>query len=172
MKYAYQGARGRAQRGYLAPYAVVLYKHGLYVLGVKLREPSEVDSLEGREIIVFAAERFTEADHVRRAPFTAPPSFKLTDVMHGAFGVHVGNAIDAKTVVIEFSKERATYARTRMWHPSQTIVEQSDGSILLRFTCTNLQPVVSSWSRRNSRRWFSTSSKGARLRYLQSRNLK
>ncbi len=141
--YAYQGGRGRAQRGTLAPYAVVLYKHGLYVLGVKLRDPSEVDTLADREVEVFAAERFSEAEHLRRAPFTTPSTFKLADVIHGAFGIHVGKASDAQEVVIEFSKERARYARSRQWHPTQKLDELSDGRVRLCFTCTNLSPVVS-----------------------------
>lgn len=45
--------------------------------------------------------------------------------------------------MIEFSKERAAYARGRVWHRTQQIEEQSDGTVHLAFTCKNLVPVVS-----------------------------
>lgn len=141
--FAYRGARGRPQRGILAPFAVVLYKHGLYVLGVKLREASEADQLADLPVSRFAAERFAEADHVRRSTFDPPASFKLADHMHGAFGIHVGLPSESVEVVIEFSTDRASYARSRLWHPSQSITELAGGGIVLRFRCTNLDPVVS-----------------------------
>lgn len=143
VSYAYQGARGRAQRGILAPYAVVLYKHGLYVLGPRLQDAGEASDLEGRSVTVFAAERFADADHLRRTSFTPPATFKLADVMHGAFGVHVGDPSESQEVVIEFSKERASYARSRLWHPTQHLDELPNGRLRLRFHCTNLLPVIS-----------------------------
>lgn len=121
----------------------MLYKHGLYALGAKLREPDDIATLADQHVTVFAAERSSEADHVRRAPFTPPPTFKLADVVHGAFGIHVGETGERHDVAIEFSKERATYARSRLWHPTQQLVEQPDGNLFLRFQTSSLLPVVS-----------------------------
>ena len=46
-------------------------------------------------------------------------------------------------MVIEFSKERASYARSRLWHPTQQLDELPNGRLRLRFRCTNLLPVIS-----------------------------
>lgn len=91
----------------------------------------------------FAAERFIEADFVKNSSFTPPSEFSLDDYVQGAFGVHVGDAADAKQVVIDFSAERSTYARNRIWHRTQRLDELQGGGVRLTFTCTNLSPVVS-----------------------------
>ncbi len=142
VKVSYRGARGRARSGYLAPYSMVVHKHGLYVLGSLVADPDDIGVLPDRPT-VFAAERFDDAEHLRRYRFSPPPTYRLATALHGAFGIHVGDPKDATDVEIEFSKERATYARSRIWHPSQTIKELANGRVQLRFTCVNLTPVVS-----------------------------
>jgi len=142
VRYAYQGARGRAQRGYLAGFAMVLYKHGLYVVGKRVASPTDTAAIENGEILNLAAERFSEADWVRDASFTPPASFKLDNFVDDAFGAHVGKGI-AQRVVIEFSKERAAYARARVWHRTQRFEEQNDGTVHVAFMCKNLAPIVS-----------------------------
>jgi len=90
VRFAYRDARGRARQGYLAPYTMLLYKHGLYVVGCRLREPTDGRAIEpGTRIAVYAVERFTEADHLRNAPFAAPPGFRIDEILNGAFGIHV-----------------------------------------------------------------------------------
>jgi predicted DNA-binding transcriptional regulator YafY len=147
VRFVYREARGRTQRGHFAPYTMLLYKHGLYVVARRLRRPEDGKHLaeqpDAHRVRVYAAERFTDADHLRHADFTVPPHFRIESVMHGAFGVHVGDPDKAQQVVIEFSKERATYVRSRYWHPSQDFKRLPDGRIRLSFTCTNLTPVVS-----------------------------
>jgi predicted DNA-binding transcriptional regulator YafY len=57
-------------------------------------------------------------------------------------GAHVGKGA-AQRIVIEFSKERAAYARARVWHRTQRFEEQNDGTVRLAFMCKNLAPIVS-----------------------------
>jgi len=45
-------------------------------------------------------------------------------------------------VRLRFSQRVATYLKERLWHPSQTIRERSDGSIDLAFTTTGRQELV------------------------------
>ena len=68
-------------------------------------------------IAVFAVERFTDAESLRGAPFTPPADFQLTAVMHGAFGIHLGDPASAQDVVIEFSQAKAPYVRARTLAP-------------------------------------------------------
>jgi proteasome accessory factor B len=144
VRFAYRDARGRARQGYLAPYTMLLYKHGLYVVGCRLREPADGRAIEpGAPIAVYAVERFTEAEHLRSAPFAAPPGFRITEILNGAFGIHVMNNAVPHRVVIEFSAEKAAFVRARVWHPTQTFEELPDQRVRLSFTCASLIPVVS-----------------------------
>jgi len=143
VRFAYQGARGRTQRGHLALFSMVVHKHGLYVVGRKVSMPLESAELGPGRVEVFAAERFREAECLRGATFVPPSNFKLGEVVHGAFGIHLGEPSEAQEVVIEFSKDRAAYVRARIWHPSQHLDQLAGGAVRLTFTCVNLSPVVS-----------------------------
>jgi predicted DNA-binding transcriptional regulator YafY len=152
VRFAYRDARGRVRKGCIAPYTMVLYKHGLYVIGSRVRDPAEKAEKpadrpageSGASIAVYAVERFTEAEALRNAPFAVPPGFKISDVLNGAFGIHVA-ATDTppRRVVIEFSAAKAAFVRARIWHPTQTFEELPDGRVRLAFTCASLIPVVS-----------------------------
>ncbi len=143
VRYAYQDGRGRAQRGHLAPFAMLLYKHGLYVVGRRLKRPEDGRAIPPGGVGVFAVERFTDAEFLRAAPFTPPADFQLSTVMHGAFGLHLGDPAAAQDVVIEFSKAGASYVRARLWHPAQRLDDLPDGRVRLTFPCATLAPVVS-----------------------------
>ncbi|HEX2692272.1 MAG TPA: WYL domain-containing protein [Kofleriaceae bacterium] len=229
VRFSYRDARGRAGAGYLAPFTMILYKHGLYVVGCRLREPADGralgeahargvgipaseparaaprddaqgdgpapgpalpgaepsargaprDSATGdaraREarlsvaesatrrsvtpgsgdpagrpdarpdapIGIYAVERFVEAEPLRNAPFATPPGFRITELLNGAFGIHVTTDSSPHRVVVEFSAERAAFVRARVWHPTQIFEELSDRRVRLTFTCASLVPVVS-----------------------------
>jgi predicted DNA-binding transcriptional regulator YafY len=142
VRFAYRGARGRAQRGFLAPFAMLMHKHGLYVLGTSVASPTSIDDIATHDVVNWAVERFDEAEWLRNSSFTPPATFKLDDHVDDLSGVHVSKGA-AKRVVVEFSKERAAYARGRVWHRTQQIDEQRVGSIRLSFYCRNLAPIVS-----------------------------
>lgn len=92
---------------------------------------------------MFAIERFVEAEHLRKRTFEVPSDFKIDDVLHGAFGVHVGDPAQARRVVVEFSAEKVDLVAGRIWHPTQELTRVAGGRLRLTFTCTNLVPVVS-----------------------------
>lgn len=145
VRFSYKDSRGRTQRGHLAPFAMLLYRHGLYVVGCRVRDPGQATDLADwrRALGVFAVERFTDADHVRDRSFQVPPDFAIANVLHGAFGVHVGDPAQEQRVVVEFSREKAALVSARRWHPTQVIERGADGTIVLAFSVTNLTPVVS-----------------------------
>ncbi len=140
VRFAYRDARGRVRRGFLAPYTMVLYKHGLYVIGCTLKDPGDPPT---SPIMVHAVERFIEAQPLRKAPFVPPPGFRIADVLNGAFGIHVMTGEHPHRVVIEFSAAKADFVRARTWHPTQTFDELPDGRVRLAFSCASLIPVVS-----------------------------
>jgi predicted DNA-binding transcriptional regulator YafY len=142
VRFAYHAARGRMQRGILAPFAMLMHKHGLYVLGKRVASPTDLAAIESGDVINLAIERFTEAEWLRNTSFVPPATFKLEDHVDDVSGVHVAKG-PPQRVVVEFSKERAGYARGRTWHRTQQIDEQGDGSVRISFTCRHLAPVTS-----------------------------
>jgi predicted DNA-binding transcriptional regulator YafY len=138
VRFAYRDARGRVRRGHLAPLTMLLYKHGLYVVGCPLATPRDPPALP---VVIYAAERFIEAEAVRKSSFAPPPEFRLADLLEGAFGIHVAG--ERRRVVIELTAAKAALVRARIWHPAQELTELSDGRVRLAFPCASLAPVVS-----------------------------
>jgi predicted DNA-binding transcriptional regulator YafY len=145
VRYTYKDSRGRNQQGHVAPYAMLLYRQGLYVVGSRLADPGDGKNTTGwrRRLGNFAVERFTDAEHLRERSFDVPPDFRLDEVLHGAFGIHVGSAGEPQRVVIEFTAEKAALVRAREWHPTQQLDQLEGGGVRFTFTCVNLTPVVS-----------------------------
>ena len=145
VSFSYKDSSRRARSGDLAPFVILLYRQGLYVVGARIGEGFASSDLHNwrRGLGVFAVERFVEADHVRKSAFEIPADFRIDDVLHGAFGVHVGDPANARRVVIEFSAEKAELVAGRIWHPTQELAPIGGGRLRLSFTCTNLVPVVS-----------------------------
>ncbi len=127
VRYRYAGATGRARAGYLAPLAIALYRHGLYAIASRLKEPDVPAT--GANVGIFAIERFTEAEHLRAHTFSMPADFKLASVLHGAFGPHLPDADGPHEVLVEFDADKATYVASRTWHASQRIEVMSDGAV-------------------------------------------
>lgn len=143
VQYVYKDSRGRTNRGLLAPFALLLYRHGLYAVGARGTD-GRVDTANWRSSLgVFAVERFTEAEHIRENRFDMPADFKIDEVLHGAFGIHVGDQMKTQRIVIEFSREKAALVEARIWHPTQELRQLKDGTLELSFSCSNLAPVIS-----------------------------
>ncbi len=70
VRYRYADARRRVVSGYLAPFRMAMYRHGLYAVGAKLRRVS--DDVATASLGVFAIERFTEAEYERAHAFQIP----------------------------------------------------------------------------------------------------
>lgn len=147
LRFVYADGRGRIQKGYLAPYAMLLYRHGLYVVARRLKAPEDGEKLNSSDkagrVGLYAAERFSEAQHLRNARFRPPPSFSLRKLL-GGFTIHdIGANREPQRVVVEFSKARSAYVRTRRWHRDQSLLELADGRVRIEFPCRNLAPIVS-----------------------------
>ena len=76
VRFAYRDARARVRKGCIAPYTMVLYKHGLYVIGSRVRDPAEKpEKAEKLEKPIADAGAVAEAG----APPAGPPTDKPTD---------------------------------------------------------------------------------------------
>ncbi len=136
VRFTYRQVSGRTSTGTMAPYAMVLYRNGLYVLAARVSSTGEHDPAR-----VFAAERFRRAEAQRKTSFEVPESFSLDDYFDGAFGIISGT--QTHHVVVEFSKRLRTEATTRRWHPTQTSRELASGRVRVEFEVTSLREVVS-----------------------------
>ena len=132
VRYRYQGGRGEARSGHLAPFRLAMYRHGLYVIGARLKTPE--GDLQASPLGVFAIERFTEAEHLKAHAFQIPEGSAVRDVLHGAFGPHLDDDDGPHDVVVEFSADKAHLVASREWHPTQVITRLSNGRIRLAFS--------------------------------------
>ena len=131
----YTSAAGRRRTGELEPYAMVIYRHGLYIVGRILQK-----GIEDARVLVFAAERFARTRHLRGARFAVPEDFCVRNFFNGAFGVFVGN--DRHHLVAEFAPEVAHLIHARTWHPSQKVRKLPDGGARLELTVSEPTQLV------------------------------
>jgi predicted DNA-binding transcriptional regulator YafY len=141
VRYRYQGGRGEARSGHLAPFRLAMYRHGLYVIGARLKTPD--GDVHAAPLGVFAIERFTEAEYLKAHSFQIPEGSAVRDVLHGAFGPHLTDADGPHTVIVEFSAEKAHLVSSREWHPTQVISRLPNGRIQLALNAPSLTPLVS-----------------------------
>ncbi len=133
VKYGYKAANGRSRTGLLEGYAMVLHKHGLYVIG---RPVAEDGSDDAHKIYVYAVERFTAAEHVRGSSFQVPPDFAIDRYLEGAFGIYVSG--EPKHVVLEFEARAVPYVEARHWHRTQVITKLPQGRVRLELDVADL----------------------------------
>ena len=78
-----------------------------------------------------------------KSSFSIPHDFDPNKYFDKEMGVWASYQTP-KTIEIRFIKEAKVYATERIWHSSQTIKENKDGSITLKFTTTQI-PEVFRW---------------------------
>jgi predicted DNA-binding transcriptional regulator YafY len=122
VRIAYYSFASRRVKSYtLDPYRVVYYHGGLY-LYARAQEYGEVRT--------FAVERIQRIE-VLDSGFEVPQDFSVAEYARGAFGIAGGKP---EPVEIAFDAEMAGYIRERVWHESQSLEEEPDGSVVLRMS--------------------------------------
>jgi proteasome accessory factor B len=134
--FAYQAPKKKPRTGVLEPYAMVQFRLGLYVVGLRRYHAGA----EPPDIRVFAVERFRSVEPRRSEPFEVPEGFDLGKYFRGAFGLH--NGTEEKKVAIDFERAVATYVGARVYQEGQQIRLRDNGRIRLEFTATDLTEVV------------------------------
>jgi proteasome accessory factor B len=119
----------------LDPYVLVLYQYGLYVMGYSHR---------ARALRMFAVERIHAVD-LTDDRFEMPQDFSWDTLSRRLFGL-----IDEppKTVRIWFSSDVAYLLKERQWHPTQSLKQQKDKSVIVTFQAGGLDEMatwVLSW---------------------------
>ncbi len=143
VRYVYRAATGKRSSGVLAPYAIVLYRNGLYVVGHRLGSsvPEPFPSpLPADRPYVYAIERFVSAEPIPAIRFEVPQEVQLADLFEGAFGIFFNG--EPVRVVIEFSAQLADRVNARVWHRTQQCEPRSGGGLRLQMHVVNTTEVI------------------------------
>lgn len=114
-------ARRSAEPYRVDPYSFIFYKGGLYLLGyAHNRQAVRTFALERIDSVTLETERFE-----------MPAGYEPEERFRGAFGI-----VDEAPLAIRvrFAATIAHAIADRLWHPTQRIVKQRDGSLELTFT--------------------------------------
>jgi len=124
------GGNGRKEKYPVDPYTLVSYKGGLYLLGFAHNR---------RALRTFAVERISGAE-ISRERFEIPEDFNPAEFFSSAFGI-VGEK--AMPVRMRFSPRVAHAVKDRVWHPSQNVEKNDDGSVVIASEAGGLMEIVS-----------------------------
>jgi predicted DNA-binding transcriptional regulator YafY len=110
------------------PYRLWYVNNGLYLVGLDHYK----DAMR-----VFAVERIETATVTNRR-FEASPDFNFEEFTKSAFRVISG---EPQVVRIRFSADQASFVAARVWHSSQKITYEADGSLVLELSVADLGEV-------------------------------
>ncbi len=131
----YAMSRKKASKRKVDPYRVWFFNGSFYMIGhCHLRD----------EIRIFALDRIKML-HETKESFEVPDDFSLEAFTGPSFGVFQGKPVKVR---IWFSPEVAGYVKEKIWHESQEIHPQDDGSILFEVKVAGtveLKSWVMSW---------------------------
>ena len=101
----------------VAPYGIWFFDGSFYMIGYcRLR----------KDVRIFALDRIRRLETTFET-FEIPDSFDMDAFMKSSFGVFHGEPV---TVKVRFSPDIAGYIAEKVWHDSQIIEQEKDGSIL------------------------------------------
>lgn len=126
MEIDYKNPGGIPMQRRVDPYHGVRFEGDWYVVGFcHLRQA----------VRTFSLARITAVRQLEER-FIVPADFDFSKLCGSHFGVHWGE--EEVEVRILFAPSVADYVRERQWHPSQTMEEQADGSLILTLTVNHL----------------------------------
>ena len=113
----YTMSRKRESKRKVDPYRIWFFNGTFYLIGKC--------HLRG-EVRIFALDRIKML-HLTKDDFEIPEDFNLDDFVKPSFGVFQGEPVKVR---IRFHPDVAGYIKEKIWHESQTIEDQEDGSII------------------------------------------
>lgn len=120
----------RATEEYLFdPYTLLFFSNSLYLGGyAHNRQALRLFLLDRLESVAVLEERFE-----------VPEEYAPEDLTGSAFGLIEGESFELQ---VEFGPEVAHLVRERRWHPSQTLAEHADGSLLLTLQASGEKEIL------------------------------
>jgi predicted DNA-binding transcriptional regulator YafY len=128
-------SRQKESERVIAPYKLWFFDGTFYLLGYcQLRN----------DIRLFAVDRIKKLEPMQTT-FETPENFDIENVLQSSFGAFIGEVIP---VEIRFSADVAGYVMEKIWHKSQSIAQQMDGSIIFKAAVAGTKEIkfwVMSW---------------------------
>jgi predicted DNA-binding transcriptional regulator YafY len=122
-------SRKKETRRKVDPYRIWFFNGPFYLIGFcHFRE----------EVRVFALDRIKML-HQTKKPFQIPENFDLDEFLGISFGIFQGKPTQVK---IRFSPEVAGYIKEKIWHDSQKLETQEDGSLLFEAVVAGTQEIM------------------------------
>lgn len=121
-------SRQEITRRRVAPYKVWFYDETFYLIGYcQLR----------RDVRMFAIDRIKGID-LSQETFDTPRNFDIETFMARSFGVFQGETVKVR---ILFGPETAGYVQEKIWHPTQALTPQPDGSIIFSAQVAGIEEI-------------------------------
>jgi predicted DNA-binding transcriptional regulator YafY len=95
----------------------------------------DLEALQVAGFPIFALDRIKML-HQTKEPFQIAENFNLDEFLGASFGIYQG---DPTRVKIRFSPEVAGYIKEKIWHDSQKLETQEDGSLLFEAVVAGTQ---------------------------------
>jgi predicted DNA-binding transcriptional regulator YafY len=124
----YAMSRRKKTRRKVAPYKIWFFDGTFYLIGhCGLRE----------DIRIFAMDRIQNFEPTDET-FEMPLDFNIDDFMKSSFGVFQGEPVKVR---IRFAADSADYIREKIWHATQQIEAQNDGTIIFEAEVAGIEEI-------------------------------
>lgn len=121
-------SRNDSTRRTVAPYKVWFYDETFYLIGYC--------ALRGG-VRLFAVDRI-ESITLLESRFEIPEGFDAETFMQSSFGVFQGEPVKVR---IRFLPQAAGYIKEKMWHPSQVLTPEPDGSLIFSAEVAGIEEI-------------------------------
>ncbi len=112
------------------PYTLLFFNNSLYLGGYAHNR---------KALRLFLVDRVDRVELLTER-FEVPEEYRADDLTGSAFGLIEGKTFELK---VRFALEVAHLVRERLWHPSQKIEEQEDGSLILSLQVSGEKEILS-----------------------------
>ena len=124
----YTMSRKSQTRRKIAPYKIWFFDGTFYLIAnCGLRE----------DVRIFALDRIKELE-ITDEPFETPEDFNIDEFMRSSFGVFHGEPVRVR---IWFAADIAEYIGEKVWHNSQRLEPQKDGSIIFEAEVAGIEEI-------------------------------
>ncbi len=121
-------SRGEESTRRIAPYRLRYTDQSLYLIGYCSKR---------KDVRTFAIDRIKSL-RLTDQTFQIPEDFDMDAFSEASFGIFHGDPISVK---IRFSKDVAGYIKEKIWHNTQNITDQADGSIVFSAEVAGLEEI-------------------------------
>ncbi len=125
----YAPPRREVQEYLFDPYTLLFFKDSLYLGGFAHNRGA---------LRLFLVDRLMDVE-VSRERFEVPDDFSPEALTGSSFGLIDGEPMRIR---VRFSSEVAHFIRERIWHPTQDLVNQADGSVVLAFEASGEKEIL------------------------------